>query len=197
MHSLETQAGLASRDKEAAVDALTTLRTEHDTLLSQQSQWEDLRRTTEHLEHLSTLVMQAQTNEPELKELRRVRDRSKALEGEYAALQRRYKEQEMRSTSSDRAASSARASLAQAQQRATEWEERANEHEIALSEVQSAREDAEDRITQLAEDYALVKMQLEEKDAEERLAKVRPSLLRLGLARSVDVDYLGPREQIA
>jgi len=36
----------------------------------------------------SPLVIQAQTNEPELKELRRVRDRSKVLEGEYAALQR-------------------------------------------------------------------------------------------------------------
>lgn len=105
-----------------------------------------------------------------------MRDRSKVLEGDYAALQRRYKEQEMRSTSSDRAASSARASLAQAQQRATEWEERANEHEIALSEAHATREDAEDRMAQLAEDNALMMMQLEEKDAEERLAKVRPSL---------------------
>jgi chromosome segregation ATPase len=140
--------------------------------------------------------MQAQTNEPELKELRRVRDRSKVLEGEHAALQRRYKEQEIRSTSSDRAASSARASLVQAQQRATEWEERANEHESALSEEQAAREDAEDRMVQLAEDHALVKMQLEEKDAEERLAKVRPSPF-FGLARSVYVDFLGPREQVA
>ena len=177
MHSLETQAGFASRDKEAAVEALSALRTEHDTLLLQQTHWEDLRRTTEHLEHLSALVTQVQTNEPELKELRRVRDRSKVLEGEHAALQRRYKEQETRSTSSDRAASSARASLAQAQQRATEWEKRANEHESALSEAQAARENAEDRMIRLAEDYALVKMQLEEKDAEERLAKVRSSLL--------------------
>jgi hypothetical protein len=172
VHSLETQAGFASRDKEAAVEALTVLRTERDTLLSQQTHWEDLRRTTEQLELLSALVTQAQTNEPELKELRRVRDRSKALEGDYAALQRRYKEQETRSTS---AASTARINLAHAQQRATEWEERANEHESALSEVQAAREDAEDRVAQLAEDHALVNMQLEEKDAEERLAKVRPS----------------------
>jgi chromosome segregation ATPase len=177
VHFLETQAGFASRDKEAAVEALTALQTEHDTtLLSQQTHWEDLRRTAEQLEHLSALVTQAQTNEPELKELRRVRDRSKVVEGEFAALQRRYKEQEMRSTSSDRAASSARASLAQAQQRATEWEERANEHESALSEAQATREDTEDRMALLAEDHALVNMQLEEKDAEERLAKVRPSL---------------------
>ncbi len=176
MHSLETQAGFASCDKEAAVEALTALRTEHDTLLSQQTHWEDLRRTTEQLEHLSALVTQAQSNEPELKELRRASDRSKVIEGEYATLQRRYKEQEMRSTSSDRAASAARASLAHAQQRATEWEERANEHECAFSEAQAAREDAEDQMAQLVDDHALVKMQLEEKDAEERLAKVHPSL---------------------
>jgi len=117
--------------------------------------------------------MQAQTNEPELKELRRVRDRSKVLEGEYAALQRRFKEQEIRATSSDRAASTVRASLTQAQQRAAEWEERANEHESALAEAQAAREAAEDRVAQLVEEHELTKVQLEEKDAEERLAKVR------------------------
>ena len=100
-----------------------------------------------------------------------MRDRSKVLEGEYAALQRRYKEQEMRATSSDRV----RAGLAQAQQRAIEWEERAKEHESALSEAQAAREVAEDQMSQFAEDHALVKMQLEEKDADERLANVRPS----------------------
>jgi chromosome segregation ATPase len=173
VHSLETQAGFASRDKEAAVEALSALRTEHDALLAQQTQCEDLRRTTEQLEHLFALVSQAQTNEPELMELRRVRDRSKVLEGEYAALQRRCKEQEMRATSSDRAASSVRASLAQAQQRAAEWEERANENESALTEAHVAREAAEDQMAQLAEENALTKVQLEEKDAEERLAKVR------------------------
>jgi chromosome segregation ATPase len=117
--------------------------------------------------------MQAQTNEPELKELRRVRDRSKVLEGEYAALQRRCKEQEMRATSSERATSSVRTSLLQAQQRATEWEERANEHQSALAEAQAAREAAEDRVVQLVEEHSLMKEQLEEKDAEERLVKVR------------------------
>lgn len=177
MHSLETQAGFASRDKEASVEALTALRTEHDAVLAQQTHWEDLRRTTEQLEHLSALVKQVQTNEPELNELRRVRDRSKVLEGEYAALQRRCKEQEVRATSSDRAASTVRASLVQAQQRAAEWEERANEHEIALAEAQATREAAEDHMAQLAEENALTKVQLEEKDAEERLAKVRSSFL--------------------
>ena len=178
------------------MEALTALRTEHDTLLAQQTHWEDLRRTSEQLEHLSALVMQAQTNEPELKELRRVRDRTKVLEGEYAALQRRCKEQETRATSSDRAASSARTSLAQAQQRAAEWEERANEHESALAEAQAAREAAEDRAAQLVEEHVLMKGQLEEKDAEERLTKVRFSHF-VSLPRGAHVDCPGPREQVA
>ncbi|KAH9991071.1 hypothetical protein BJV77DRAFT_1009835 [Russula vinacea] len=158
VHSLETQAGFASRDKEVA----------HDALLTQQTHWEDLRRTTEQLEHLSAL----------LKELRRARDRSKVLEGEHAALQRRFKEQEIRATSSERATSTVRASLAQAQQRAAEWEDRANEHECALAEAEGAREAAEDRVAQLEEEHVLMKVQLEEIDAEERLAKDRENKLR-------------------
>lgn len=172
MHSLETQAGFAARDKDAAVEALAAVQKENDALVLQQSHWDDLRRTNEQLEHLAALVAQAQTNEPELKELRRVRDRSKVLEGEYAALQRRFKEHETRATNSDRAAAAARASLAQAQQRAAEWEERANENEAALEEAQAVRDQAEDRAAQLEAEYALLRMQLDEKDAGERLAKV-------------------------
>jgi chromosome segregation ATPase len=167
VHTLEAQAGLVSRDKEAVVEALEALRKEND---AQQSNWEDLRRTNEQLEQLATLVsQQAQTNEPEL---RRARDRTKVLEGEYASLQRRYKEQETRVTSSERSASTARASLAQAQQRAAEWEDRANENEVALEEAQAARDQAEDSAAQLEAEYSLLRMQLDEKDAEERLAKV-------------------------
>lgn len=173
VHSLDAQAGFASRDKDAAVEALAALRKENDALVSQQSHWEDLRRTNEQLEQLATLVSQAQTNEPELKELRRVRDRTKALEGEYTALQRRYKEQETRVASSDRAASTARASLAQAQQRAVDWEQRANENEADLEDAQVARDQAEDRAAQLEAEHSLMRMQLDEKDAEERIAKVR------------------------
>ncbi len=147
MHSLEVQAGFATRDKDAAVEALSTLRTEHDALLAQQTHWEDLRRTTEKLEHLSTLVTSPQANEAELKELRRIRDRSKVLESEYTSLQRRYKEQEAR---------------------ADEWEQCTNEHEAALVEAESALDDAEDRAVRLDEEHAKAKA------AEERLAKVRP-----------------------
>jgi hypothetical protein len=107
-----------------------------------------------------------------VKELRRFRDRSKVLEGENAALLRRLKEQEVRVTSSDRAASAARASLAQAQQRAAEWEQRANEHAAALAEAQADLEKADDRSMQLEAEHSLAQMQLQDKDAEERLTKV-------------------------
>ena len=130
------------------MEALAALRTEHDALLAQQTHWEDLRRTTEKLEQLSALVSRTQANEPELKELRRVRDRSKVLESEHASLQRRYKEQEAR---------------------ANEWEQCANEHEAELVYARTALEDAKDRVVFLEEEHA------EARAAEERLAKVRSS----------------------
>ncbi|KAF8257861.1 hypothetical protein EI94DRAFT_1756596, partial [Lactarius quietus] len=170
VHSLEMQAGFAERDKDAAVEALAVLRKENDALTLQQSHWDNLRRTYEQLEQLATLT-QAQTAEPELKELRRVRDHSKILESEYSALQRQYRDQETRVASSYCAASMAHASLAQAQQRT-------NESELALEEAQVEREQAEDRAAQMEVEHALVRMQLDEKDAEERLAKDRENKLR-------------------
>ncbi|KAH9025039.1 hypothetical protein EDB85DRAFT_2150072 [Lactarius pseudohatsudake] len=47
--------------------------------------WEDLRRANEQLGQLAALVSQAQTNKPELKELRRVSERTKVLESEHIA----------------------------------------------------------------------------------------------------------------
>ncbi|KAH8999723.1 hypothetical protein EDB92DRAFT_2080754 [Lactarius akahatsu] len=179
VHTLEVQAGFASRDKDAAVEALAMLRKENDALVLQQSHWEDLRRANEQLEQLAALVSKAQaqtTSEPaELKELRRA---TKVLESEHAALQRRYKEQETRLANSERAASTARAGLAQAQQRADEWEQRANEYEVEIEDAHVGREQAEDRAAQLEAEHGLVRMQLAEKDAEERLAKDRESTLR-------------------
>jgi len=63
VHSLEAQLGFASCDKEAAVEALAVLRTDHDARLEQQTHWEDLRRATENLDHLSTLITRFQANE--------------------------------------------------------------------------------------------------------------------------------------
>ena len=173
MHLLEAETVFSSRDKDAAMEALAALRKENDTLTSQQSQWDDLRHTNERLEQLASLVSQAQTNEQELIELRRARDSSKALEGEYAALQRRYKEQETRAARSSRTTSTARTSLAQEQQCAAEWEQRANKNEEALKEAQAMRDQAEDRAAQLEVKHSQARMQLDKKDTEECLAKVQ------------------------
>jgi hypothetical protein len=83
-------------------------------LQEQQTHWEDLRRATENLDHLFALITRFQANEPELKELRRVRDSSKVLEAEHTALQQRCKEQETCMAG---------------------WEHRADEHEAILAEA--------------------------------------------------------------
>jgi DNA mismatch repair ATPase MutS len=146
---------------------------EHDALLTQQTHWEDFRRTTEKLEHLSALVSRSQTNETELKELRRMRDRSKVLESEHAALQQRYQDQE---------------------NRAVEWEQRADESEAALAEMRVALENAEDRATQLVEEH------FEARAAEERLARVRLVFFLHGHdaeAKTLLILVSGTREQAA
>ena len=176
LHSQEAQAPFVSRDKDAAIEGLTALRKESDALVLQQSQWDDLRRADERLEHLAALVSQAKTDEREIEELRRVRGRRNVLEGEYAALQRLYKQQETRVASSDRALGTARASLAQAEQRAAEWEQRTNENKAALEEARAVRDQAENRAAQLEAECTLIRVQL---DAEERLAKVRVTSCRV------------------
>ncbi|THH17190.1 hypothetical protein EW146_g3571 [Bondarzewia mesenterica] len=176
LRALEMQTTFAVHDKEAAVQSLASLRMDHDSLLSQQAHWDDFRRTADQVEMIASLV--SQNNDPELKELRRIRDRSKALEGEFAALQRRYKDQENKATSSDRAAAAARQSLIQAQQRSAEWEKRANEYQVELEETRTRLDQVEEKQAQLDTDYSLAKLQLEEKEADERLAKDREHKLR-------------------
>jgi hypothetical protein len=170
---LETQAGFASRDKDATLEALAELRKERDALISQQCHWDDLRRTKEQVERLTAIVSQVRMNELELKELRGVRDRCEVLECKYTTLLRRYKEQKKRMASRDRAAITARVSLAQAQQHAAEWVQRASENEATLEEAQAICDQVEDRAAQLEAEHALMHMRLEEMVAKERLAMVR------------------------
>jgi hypothetical protein len=119
---------------------------------------------------LTTLIGQADNEE--VKELRRIRDRSKVLEGENAALQKRLKDQDSKIINSEKAALTARQSLAQAQQRAAEWERRAKEYEGQLEQTQTKLDQAEQTQAQLDADYSLVNLQLEEREADDRLAKV-------------------------
>ena len=108
---------------------------------------------------LAALLTQAQTTKSELKELRRIRGRSKVLESKVKTppLQRR----------------------ATARDRATEWEQRASEDTAALREADAFLKDANDRAALLEPD-SLGQIQLQEKYAEDQLAKVivsyQPSL---------------------
>jgi chromosome segregation ATPase len=122
------------------------------------------------------MLAAAIADDGELKELRRQRDRSKVLEGEHAAFQKRLKEQESRIVNSERAAVTARQNLAQAQQRSSEWERRAKDYEGQLEITRTNLDQAEQTHTQLDADYSLVTLQLEEREADSRLAQVKYSL---------------------
>ncbi|KAJ7151611.1 hypothetical protein C8R46DRAFT_1122576 [Mycena filopes] len=174
--SLDLQATFATRDKESAFQALSALQKQYDHLTSQQSHWDDLRHASGQIEMLTNLIGQADNEE--LKELRHVRDRSKVLEGEHAALLKRFKDQESKVANSEKAAMTARQSLTQAQQRSSEWEKRAKEYETQLELTQTKLDQAEQTQSQLDADYSLVKLQLEEREADERLAKDRDNKLR-------------------
>lgn len=151
-------------------DDVATLKKQLEEASSHEGQWEELKRTNESLQTLVTLV--SQKDNDDAKEVRRLRDKQRSLETENSTLQRRLKEHETKAANSERAAQTARHSLSQAQQRAAEWEKRANEYEQDLESTRSRLDQAEQAQAQLDADYSLVKLQLDERDAEERLAKV-------------------------
>ncbi|KAI0791811.1 hypothetical protein C8Q75DRAFT_732200 [Abortiporus biennis] len=174
--TLESTTAYFTREKESLEEQVSFFRQQNDELLSQQSQWDELRRVNENIQSLAQLVSQADNDE--LKDLRRSRDRFKVLEGEHAALQRRLKDQENKAANQERTAQTARQNLAQAQQRAAEWERRAKDSEHELQSTRHKLDEVEQSHSQLDADYSLVKLQLEERDAEERLQKDRESKLR-------------------
>lgn len=137
---------------------------------------------------LTTLIGQADNEE--VKELKRIRDRTNKLESDHTALQKRFKDQESKVANSERAAVIARQSLAQAQQRASEWERRAKEHEGELEMTRTKLDHADQTHAQLDADYSLAKLQLEEREADDRLAKVRSIISDIALA----ADYFQDRE---
>ncbi|KIK96867.1 hypothetical protein PAXRUDRAFT_825497 [Paxillus rubicundulus Ve08.2h10] len=170
---VQLQAKMAVHERELTAQSLKLLRQEHESLIAQQSHWEDLHRVAEQIEALTNL--RSQTNE---EELRHARDQHRQLESEHTALQKRVRDQELRATNSERAANAAKHSLVQAQQRASEWERRAREYEVDLEITRNKLDEVEQGQLQLDADYSLVKLQLEEKEAEDRLVKDRENKLR-------------------
>lgn len=167
---LETAHNFTTREKESLAEEVARLRSQKEDLLSQQAHWDEFRNTSEQVQTLVALMQRA--DDEEVTELKRARERLSALEAENASLQRRFKDQESKMSSAERTAQTARQSLSQAQQRAAEWERRANEYEGELTAANDALEREEQTRKQLEEEHSMTRMQLEERDAEERLAKV-------------------------
>jgi chromosome segregation ATPase len=165
------QLEFSRRDKESTLQTLQLVQKDRDSLAAQQGHWEDLRLATQKIETLSNLVERTETEE--VAELKRVRDRAKVLEGEHAALQKRYKDQESKITSLERASSSLRQNFAQSQQRCAEWEKKARDYEADVERLTTVVDQAEQTKSQLETDYSFAKLQIDERDSEVRMSKVR------------------------
>ncbi|KAI0668722.1 hypothetical protein C8Q78DRAFT_979228 [Trametes maxima] len=174
--SLELRVSFATREKENLAEELAAQRRQNEELISQQGRWDELRHATEQIQALANMVGQA--DQEELKELRRIRDRAKALESENSTLHRRAKDYENKLASHEKLTQTSKQSFLQARQRAEEWERRAKEAESQLEVTQTKLDQVEQSHSQLDADYSLVKLQLEERDAEERLDKDRQNKLR-------------------
>ena len=147
--------------------AIETLQKQHDGLAGK---WDAITAATEKIDLVYKLLENA--DDEEQKELRHHRDRSKALESENMALQKRFKELEAKVANSDKAATIMRQSLTQAQQRSAEWEHRAKDYESQLEMVQTKFDQAEQTQTQLETDLSMLQLQIEEKEANSRLSQV-------------------------
>ncbi|OSD05616.1 hypothetical protein PYCCODRAFT_1450275 [Trametes coccinea BRFM310] len=174
--NLELRVNYVTREKDTVAEELAAQRKQNEELFAQQNRWDELRQATEQIQALANNV--SQVDQEELRELRRIRDRTKILEGEHSALQRRVKEYETKIANQEKLAQTSRQSLVQARQRAEEWERRAKEAEGQLEVTQTKLDQVEQSHSQLDADYSLVKLQLEERDAEERLDKDRQNKLR-------------------
>lgn len=160
----------AYKGRENASKALDTLQTQHKELLDQQGKWAALTAATEKMNLVFNLLDNAESEEQ--KELGVLRARNKALEEENASVLKRFKDFDTKLANSDRSAAAARQSLTQAQQRSSEWERRAKEYEGQLELVQTKYEQSEQTQSQLDADFSILKQQLEEQEADNRLLKV-------------------------
>jgi DNA repair exonuclease SbcCD ATPase subunit len=139
-------------------------------LMSQQRNWDTLNAASEKINMVYKLLENA--DEEDQQELRQQRERTRTLEAENAALQKRLKDADVKLGHADKKSNTALQTLAQAQQRSSEWELRAREHEGQLEMVRTQLEQAEQTHTQLEADYNITKVQLEEHQADSRLAQV-------------------------
>lgn len=158
------------REKESANCTFETLQKQHEELQVQQTHWNELRQATEKIDMLANLIGQAENEE--LQELRRYREQSRLLEVEHGDLQKRAGELENLLKTNEKNLASTRQSLAQSQQRLAEWEHQGKETEGQLQIAQTKLDRVEQTHAQLEADYSIAKLQLDEFEGEERVAKV-------------------------
>jgi len=176
IQKLELQEEWYTRDKATLEERLAQLQKDKSELLTQQSRWEELRRTSDQVEQLTKLIKAADS--AEMAELKSASNRAKFLEAEHTALQKKYKEQEVKIANLERSSISTRQNFAQAQQRISEWEKRASDFEAELEATRSRLEEADEVKLQLESDLSLIRMHLEKKEATEKDNKELETKLR-------------------
>ena len=159
---LEMQAIWASQTAEARQKEIQLLQSDRDRLVVQGK--DDWQRAATQLDDLANLLRLRDSKEREENQL--FRDRSKALEGEHAALQKRYREQESKMSNAERAAASVRQNLAQTQQRASDWEKRAQDFESLLERSKQQLDQSEELRRKLDKETATIVAAKESKQAD-------------------------------
>ena len=195
----------ATRDKETAVETLSSLQQRYDDLTSQQSHWDSVKKTAAQVEKLTTMF--GQLDNQEIKELRRVRDSSKVLEGEHAALQKRYQDLEKKVANLEKAAATTRQNHTQAQQRnqqkVSELERKSRDLEGRVETLGTEVEQWEQTHAQLDTDYTSAKQLLEEKESHERHMKDREAHLQEqintleGKNKQLQTDLIQAQQKVA
>ncbi|KAG9035439.1 hypothetical protein FRB95_011304 [Tulasnella sp. JGI-2019a] len=174
--SLELEASFAARELSAATARIAEVERERDALQSQTQHWDDMRRTVEQVEALSRLIGAADSEE--MQELKRIRDRAKAIEKDNAALQKRCADQEAKLAAQQRTSAQTKQSMAVSQQKLSEWEKRAraaegdlDEARTQLEQANQSQQESDARVADLERDSATKADAL--KSSEEREKRLR------------------------
>jgi len=162
---LEMQTIWASQNAEARQKEIQSLQSDRDRLVAQGK--DDWQRTATQLDDLTNLLQLRDSKARDENQL--FRDRSKALEGEHAALQKRFREQESKMSNVERAAATVRQNLAQAQQRASDWEKRAQDFESLLERSKQQLDQSEELRRKADKEAATIAAAKESKQADHQI----------------------------
>ncbi|EJT99092.1 hypothetical protein DACRYDRAFT_24158 [Dacryopinax primogenitus] len=191
---LEREASSASKEVEVLREKVSHLEKSREEARAEQTHWDEIRRTAQQVEQLTKLISGA--DDEELQELRRQRDRAKVMEGEFAALKKRFDEQETKLANLQRNAITSKNSIAQVQQRSTEWEKKWHTAETELAQVKSERETSEQLIRQLETEKQMLRRQLDDGDRRETEYQIEQSSLQAEVQQlQQKVDFYSASEQ--